>query len=143
MLKKIFFVVAFIFFATFYGFLFAENDGDEGSPSDEGSEINLLQVRDVVLKSTYWMDRFRSVSPSVALEAEILRDEVLVAVENFEGILEVDIICLSGRQSLHEEFYISGSGVYGMDVSILKTGYYKIELNLGNPTYVGKFSIEK
>lgn len=143
MVKKMFLLIVLFVPLTFSGFLFAENDeGDEPS-SQESDEITLLQVRDVVLKSTYKMNIYKSVSLPVSVEAEILRGELLLAVENFEGILEVHIVSLSGGENLHEEFFVGGSGFYGMNVSSLTAGNYKIELNLGSNTYVGKFSIEE
>ena len=139
MLKKPFLIIVFIVSATFSGFLFAENDGDELSPE----EIDLLQVRDVVLKSTYRMDSYKSVSLPVSVEAEILRNELLVAVDNFEGALKIDVFSLSGGENLHEEFFVGGSGFYVLNVSSLTAGNYKIELNLESNTYVGKFSIKE
>jgi hypothetical protein len=142
MLKKMFLLIAFVISSTFSGFIFAEND-NEDNEEENGSAIDLLQVRDVVLKSTYMIKSDKSISLPVLIEAEILRDELLVVVENFEGILEVDIISFSGSQSLHKEFFAGGSGSYGMDISSLAAGNYKIELNLGSTTYIGKFSIEE
>jgi len=139
MLKKMFLLIAFFVSVTFSGFLFAENNDDD-NPPDDGAAIDLLQVRDVVLKSTYG---FKSVSLPVSVEAEILNDELLIAVENFEGVLEVDVVSSSGGENLHEEFFVRGSGFYVLNVSSLTAGNYKIELNLGSNTYVGKFSIKE
>lgn len=138
-----FLLIAFIVSIVFSGIVSAENDDDDDDSTDDEIVIELLRIRDLVLKSTNSMNSFKLISVPVSVDAEILRGELLVTVDNFDGIVEIDITGLSGGQSLHDDFLVRKSGVYGMNILPLEAGDYKLELNLGSSTYVGKFRINE
>ena len=140
MLKKLFVITAILFSILSSGFLFAENDDDV--ETDDGSSIDLLQIREVILKS-YSLKSTASFSVPVYLEATLLNDEIVLGVENYQGFVSVDVVSLSGSGSVNDAFYVNGAGVQYVDVSQLTPGDYSIELNLGQSTYVGKFSINE
>jgi hypothetical protein len=139
MLKKMFVLIVLFASVTFSGFLFAENDEEVVI---EGDAIDLLQVRDVILNS-YSPKSGKSVSLAASVDAELLGNKILISVENFGGILDVEINSLSGSGSVYESYYINGMKTSVVNVSSLSPGYYSIELNMEGTTYIGKFSIKK
>ncbi|WP_291857833.1 hypothetical protein [Marinilabilia sp.] len=142
-----FLLIVFVISLTFSGFGVAQAEGDNDGgddteiPTDEPIAIELLKIREVILRASSF-NQLKSLSLPVYVQADVRGEDMVVVVENYEGPLEVEIYGLSGSGSVGEVYSVSGSGVYGLDISQLTAGYYRIELHLGMTTYAGKFSIK-
>jgi hypothetical protein len=135
--KKMFLLIVFLMSLTFSGFNVAQAEED----SDSETVVRLLRIREVLLKS-FSSNQIETFSLPASVQAKISGENMVVAVENFKGTLEIEIYGLSGTGSVGEVYSVNGSGVYALDISQLKAGFYLMKLHLGTTTYAGKFSIK-
>lgn len=115
----------------------------KGEPTQEEKErVDLLRVRDIVVRS-FSIERFSAPkSVEVSAEATFNQDEMTILVDNYNGEVVVSISGQSNGAFINESFYVNGSSEGNVDISSLESGEYSIEIDTANSSFVGKFVIE-
>ena len=137
---KIWALLFFFIFSLFSSVVFAEGDDEEEPSESDKDKVDLLQVRDLGLKS-YSILGTMTYGPSKIgyFTAYYNSDELTLEVANYEGRVYVSII---GGYSINEVFAVDDFGVFDIDLSGLQPGTYDLEIDAQSVTYVGKLYIE-
>jgi hypothetical protein len=137
---KIWALLFFFIFSLLSSVVFAEGDEEEEPSESDKDKVDLLQVRDLGLKSF-------SISGTMALSTNDIADftayynsdELTLEVANYQGAVYVSII---GGYNINEVLVVDGFGVFDIDLSGLQPGTYDLEIDAQSVTYVGKLYIE-
>ena len=135
-----FLVLAFLMSTIFSGIALADNEeGSDSGETEDTEAVDLMKVRDNTLKS---FSILKNLSSVVSVDAEIRGDDLVLFVQDYIGVVDVDVTAVSGSGSVGEALYVHGSDYFVIDLSTLAAGEYEIELNAGTVKFVGQFSID-
>ena len=117
----ILFLMTFIVFYGFSAFVSIDNTNDTNS----NEEIRLLKTSGGTRSGT------------VTLNAFINGQTVIISIENYDGIVSVEVSGAGG--AAQQSAQLSGSGQMVLDISSFNSGIYTLRIILGNTVYEGSF----
>ena len=134
----LFMILSFLF----SGIVLAENDEDEEDmPESEKEKIDLLQVRELGVKSYSISSALNYISQEEESQSVVSAwfngETISIEVNDFYGKVFVTIegVC-------NDVFIARGGGIFDIELDDLLTGAYSVEIKAGSNMFIGVLNVE-